>query len=235
MSTAASRVTPPRPPGVPLLENGDRMTQAEFHRRYKACPPHVRAELIGGIVYMTSPLRRSHSSYHPELSGALWLYKNATPGVEVLDNATTILGEEGGPQPDLALRILPEYGGQSRTDEEDYVVGACELVAEIAHSTRAIDLHQKREDYERAGVLEYFVLCVEEREIHWLDFRAGRPLRPNRQGVYRSKVFAGLWIDGPALLARDSARVVAAVQQGLAAREHAAFVKRLEAARRRHR
>src|SRR5262249_43328177 len=114
MSTAASRVTPPPPPGVPLLENGDRMTQAEFHRRYKACPPHVRAELIGGIVYMTSPLRRPHGNYHLKLGLALELYASGTPGVEAGDNATAILGEESEPQPDLALRILPEYGGRSR-------------------------------------------------------------------------------------------------------------------------
>src|SRR5436309_3358825 len=99
----------------PILENGDRLTQPEFHRRYEQYPDHVKFELIGGIVYMTSPLRRRHGKYHPELSGVFWLYKDGTPGVEVLDNTTMILGEESEPQPDLALRILTEYGGQSRT------------------------------------------------------------------------------------------------------------------------
>ena len=77
------------------------------------------------------------------------------------------------------------------------------------------------------------MLCVAEQDLHWFDFRVGQPLCPNRQGVWRSKVFPGLWLDGPALLARDSARIIAAVQRGLASREHAAFVKRLEAAHRR--
>jgi Uma2 family endonuclease len=217
------------------LENGDCMTQAEFHRRYEACPEDVKAELIGGIVYMASPLRRAHATHHPELSGALWLYKGATPGVEILDNATTILGGISEPQPDLALRILPEFGGRSGHNEDDYVEGAPELLAEIAHSTVAIDMHQKKDDYQRAGVLEYVVLCIEERELHWFDFRSGSPLKPTRQGLFRSRVFPGLWIDGPALLARDSPRIVAAVQQGLAHRSHAAFVKRLQAAARRKR
>lgn len=48
------------------------------------------------------------------------------------------------------------------------------------------------------------------------------------------QVFPGLWIDGKALLDRDTPRLAAAVQQGLASREHAAFVKRLQAARRKH-
>jgi hypothetical protein len=95
-------------PTVPLLENGDRLTQAEFHRRYEASPDDVKAELIGGIVHMPSPLRLPHATHHPELSGLLWLYKAATPGVEVLDNATTILSDISEPQPDLALRVRPE-------------------------------------------------------------------------------------------------------------------------------
>lgn len=223
------------PPGLPPLRPGERLTQAEFHRRYEAYPDDVKFELIGGIVYMASPLRIPHALYEEELSFALGLYRRATPGVQLLPNATTILGERSEPQPDLALRILPEYGGRSRENPEEYVEGPPELMTEVAYSTRAIDLNQKRDDYRRAGVLEYLVLCVAEQELHWFDFRAGAPLRPSRQGVWRSKVFPGLWLDGPALLARDSARIIAAVQRGLTSRAHAAFVKRLQAAHRRHR
>jgi hypothetical protein len=97
---SASRFTP-KPPGpeVPPLVHGERMKQPEFHRRYEAYPEDVKFELIGGVVYMASPLRRSHGSYHAELGGAIWLYASGAPGVEVLDNTTTILGEESEPQP----------------------------------------------------------------------------------------------------------------------------------------
>ena len=97
-----------RTPTMPPLHSGDHMTQAEFHRRYEAYPEDVKFELIGGIVHMSSPLLWPHGSYHLRLSGVFFLYEEATPGVEGLDNATTILGEESEPQPDLALRILPE-------------------------------------------------------------------------------------------------------------------------------
>jgi len=42
------------------LENGDRLTRAEFERRYDAMPGVKKAELIEGVVYMPSPagLRR---------------------------------------------------------------------------------------------------------------------------------------------------------------------------------
>jgi Uma2 family endonuclease len=216
---------------VPPLHNGDRLTRAEFHRRYEAMPGGVKAELIGGVVYMASPVLRSHGTHHPELSLVLTVYKAFTPGAEVADNMTTLLGARGEPQPDLMLRVLTEYGGQSHYDTDEYLVGAPELVAEIAHSSEAIDLGVKRRDYLRAGVREYLVVCLREQKVHWFHFPSRRKLRPDKDGVWKSKVFPGLWLDGPALLARDSARLMAAVQRGIATPEHAAFVAALEAAR----
>jgi Uma2 family endonuclease len=213
------------------LANGDHMKQPEFHRRYEQCPKGEKWELVGGIVYMPSPLSVTHSDYQEEIGYALSVYRRSTPGVQALQGATTILGDKSEPQPDLSLRIRPEYRGRSQT-VKDYVKGPPELLVEIAHSTRALDLLQKRADYERAGVLEYVVVSTEEPELHWFNLRTDRPLRPDREGVYRSKVFPGLWIDGPALLRLDSTRVEEVVRQGLASSAHAAFVRRLERSRR---
>jgi Uma2 family endonuclease len=227
MSTA--RHSPPVPPLVP----GQRLKQPEFHRRYEAYPEDVKFELIGGIVYMAPALRWRHGNYDSKLGMALELYAAGTPGVEAGHNATAILGEESEPQPDLALRLLPEYGGRSRLNAGEYVEGPPELLAEIAYSSRDIDLGRKRDDYQHAGVVEYLVLSIAEQQLHWFRFPSGQPIRPNRRGVWRSRVFPELWLHGGALLARDSARLMAVVQQGLASREHAAFVKRLQAAHRR--
>ena len=113
-----------------------------------------------------------------------------------------------------------------------YLVGPPELIAEIAHSSRAIDLNQKRQDYERAGVLEYVVLCIEEKVIHWFDFPFKKMIPTGRDGVLRSRVFPGLWLHGQRLLERDSPGVLRILKKGLASRAHAAFVRRLEKARR---
>jgi Uma2 family endonuclease len=212
---------------LPPLHNGDHLTQAEFHRRYEAYPEDVKFELIGGIVYMASPVTRLHGTYHPELNLILAVYEAGTSGVEGANNLTAILGEESEPQPDLMLRLLKECGGQSEYNEDDYLVGAPELVAEVAHSSRAIDLGRKRQDYLEAGVQEYVVLCLEEQELRWFHFPSRRQLKPDRGGVWKSRVFPGLWVDGPALLAHDSARLLATAQQGLATPEHAAFARRL--------
>ena len=215
--------------GLRLLVNGERMSQPEFHRRYEACPNGEKWELVGGVVYyMASPLKLNHSRYDGEIGLLLETYRLQTPGIEVTHNATAILGGESEPQPDLAMRILPEYGGQSRTSADDYLEGAPELVVEIAHSRRALAMHAKRKDYQRSGVIEYLILLVEEQQIKWFDFP--NEISPNREGISRSRVFPGFWVDIEALLHRDSRRLMEVLQQGLASRQHASFVKRLEAA-----
>jgi hypothetical protein len=221
--------------GVPLLVNGDRMTQPEFHRRYKQYDEDEKWELIGGIVYEApSMLSLSHSDYDGKIGFLFETYCLATPGTHTLHNATMILGEESEPQPDLGLRILPEYGGQSRTAPDDCLQGAPELLVEVAHSRRAIAMHGKRDDYQRNGVVEYLVVCRDEQEVHWFHFPSGALVRPDRQGISRSRVFPGLWIDVAALLRLESARLIEVLQQGLASRVHSAFVKRLRTAHRKH-
>jgi len=63
------------------------------------------------------------------------VFVSATPGVEVGNNATILLGDEGEPQPDLFLRVLPECGGQSRTTAHGHIDGAPDLIAEVAYAT----------------------------------------------------------------------------------------------------
>ncbi|HET6880895.1 MAG TPA: Uma2 family endonuclease [Pirellulales bacterium] len=218
--------------GLRLLVNGERMSQPEFHRRYEACPEDEKWELIGGVVYVASPLKWKHSSFDGEIGYLLESYRRATTGIDVTHNATAILGDESEPQPDLAMRILTDYGGQSRINADDYVEGAPELVVEVAHSRRNLAMHAKRKDYRRSGVVEYLVLLVEERELHWFYFPDDE-IRPNREGISKSRVFPGFWIDIDALLRRDSERLLEVLRQGLASRPHASFVKRLQAAHRR--
>lgn len=47
----------PSPRDVVSLESGDRLSRAEFHRRSCLRPDMKKAELIGGVVYVSSPDR----------------------------------------------------------------------------------------------------------------------------------------------------------------------------------
>jgi Uma2 family endonuclease len=215
---------------LPPLEPGDHLDQKTFHARYEAMPEDVRAELIGGVVYMPSPLKRPHSRTHIRLLQWLVAYEDATPGTETHDNASAILGADSEPQPDACLLILPTGRGQTR-EVDNYIVGPPELIVEVASSTEAIDLYEKKTDYERAGVKEYLVVALRQAKVFWFISRQGQfeELAPGPDGILRSQVFPGLWLDPAALLRLDSARLLEVLRQGLATPEHAAWVAQLAA------
>lgn len=218
------------PPLTRPLENGDLLTRAEFERRYHGMPDQKKAELLRGIVYMPSPVRLDrHGKPHATLMGWLFTYTVALPVLELGDNTTVRLGLEDEPQPDALLMIPREWGGQAMMDADGYVEGAPELVAEVASSSVSYDLHVKQEVYRQHGVREYLVWRVLDRALDWFSLREGRyeRLSPGRDGLLRSEVFPGLWLDPEALLSGNGPRLIAVLQEGLASPEHAAFAERL--------
>jgi Uma2 family endonuclease len=220
--------------GIPPLENGDHLTRAEFERRFGAMPGLKKAELIEGVVFMPSPVKRRHGRPHGVLSVWLGTYFLQTPGSDFADNATVRFDDLNEPQPDLLLAIEPAFGGQSQVDDEDYYAGPPELVVEVASSSVSYDLHAKLRLYQREGVREYLVWRTRDGEIDWFRLEEGKyvPISPDETGIVRSTVFPGLWLDRPALLRGDFPRVFAVLQEGIASPEHAGFVKSLEARRR---
>jgi len=220
--------TAPLPPpiGDPPddLRNGDRLTQKEFHAIYETMPKHVKAELIGGIVYMASPMKLRHGRNQSPLGMVLFGYEDATPGTEHAEGATVILDKNNEPQPDHCLRILPEYGGRSDTSRKGYIEGAPEFLIEVSDSTRSLDLNAKKYEYEICGVLEYVVWDLRTPRLHWFDLTHGSALAIDADGILRSFTYPGLWIDSAALFARKFRPLLATLDRGLATPEHAAFV-----------
>ncbi|MBV8887395.1 MAG: Uma2 family endonuclease [Chroococcidiopsidaceae cyanobacterium CP_BM_RX_35] len=215
---------------VPPLENGDRLTRIEFERRYNLMPHVKKAELVEGIVYMASPLRFApHAEPHGDL--IIWLgnYKVATPGVRMGDNPTVRLDLDNEPQPDVVLLIDASFGGRSYLGADGYIEGAPELVAEIAASSAAIDLGDKKRAYRRNGVQEYVVWQVFEQKIDWFSLQNGDyvSLLPDEAGIIRSRTFPGLWLHIAAMLNGDMSQALAVLQAGLNSTEHQAFVQRL--------
>src|SRR5437660_4291177 len=129
--TRPARKGTPSVAGVPPLENGDRLSRAEFERRYEAMPPHIKAELIEGIVHLPSPVRaEQHGSPHSDVMTWIGVYRAFTPGTDSADNSTVRLDLDNEPQPDGALYVLPAFGGQVRI-AGGYLEGAPELVVEV--------------------------------------------------------------------------------------------------------
>lgn len=217
------------PPPVPHLFAGDKLTRAEFLRRWRAHPEIKRAELIGGIVYMPSPVTVEHGDIEGKVGGWLQHYAAYTPGTASGHNTTSFLGEDT-PQPDLNLRLLPEFGGGSWV-EDNYLRGTPEFLVEICRSSAAYDLHVKLDLYQAAGVPEYLAVVLFEKEIRWHVLVNGtyQLLPVDADGNWRSRVFPGLWLDGSALLTGNMAQVLARLQDGLQSPEHQAFVEKLQA------
>jgi Uma2 family endonuclease len=223
---------PTKPPAaVPPLENGDRLSRAEFERRYDAMPDLKKAELIEGEVFLGTPVRiRQHGMPHARLAGWLGSYTAGTPGLEAGNSGSIRLDPDNMPQPDVFLMIEAERGGQARISADDYVEGAPELIAEVVDGSVSYELQKKPQVYRRNEVREYIVWRVQDRALDWFVFREGtyQPLAPGVDGLLHSVIFPGLWLDPAALLRGDLAAVHAVVQQGLASPGHAAFVARLQ-------
>ncbi len=215
---------------IPPLENGDRLTQKEFHRRYEAMPKNVKAELIKGIVYMASPVRVSkHGKPHARIMGALAVYQMNTGGLDLLDNATYIANENYEPQPDIILRVEEEFGGKSWINENDYLEGSPELVVEIASSSASYDLHDKLEIYEEKQVREYIVWRVLDEKIDWFSLENGKykKLSADENGIVESRVFKGLHLNIAALLEDDLKQVLRDLQRGLESEDYKKFAEQL--------
>jgi Uma2 family endonuclease len=223
---AFSMTTSPR---VPVLQSGDRLTRDEFERRYDAMPHVKKAELIEGVVYMSSAVRYTQHA-RPEHVLGMWLgcYELATPGVQAANNSTIRLDNDNVPQPDLLLRLPPAVGGRSRITTDGYLEGAPELVVEVAASSVSYDMHQKLHAYRRHGALEYLVHRVDDGEVDWFWLERGAFVRqePN-EGMLQSRVLPRRWLHTGALLREDLRQLRAVVERGCETAEHQAFAARL--------
>ena len=171
------------------LVTGERLSREEFLRRWELLPDVKRAELVGGIVYVASPLSIAHATEDNQVAWWLRSYSMYTPGCETGSSATWHMLDDA-PQPDSYLRILPQYGGQSGRAGK-YAAGAPELAVEVSLSTASRDRGPKMELYRTAGVQEYVTVLIEEAKVIWHRLEKGTytNLKPDAEGLLRSVVF----------------------------------------------
>lgn len=132
------------------------------------------------------------------------------------------------PQPGAFLRIRPDAGGQSR-DGAKYFEGAPELIVEVSVTSTEVDFGPKRKLYQRAGVREYITVETLRKRLIWRALEGPEyvPIEALEDGIVRSRVFPGLWLDVAAFWNGDESRMLAALSQGLATREHRRFIESL--------
>jgi Uma2 family endonuclease len=218
---------------IPSLVAGQHLDQPTFHERYEAMPPETRAELIGGVVFLTPPHRIDYGAMSRVVSGWLCQYEMRTVGLVGADRCTIKMDLHCEVEPECCLCLPQALGGKSWVDHDGYLCGAPELLIEIDDYSRDIDLVLKKYEYERIGIQEYLFVGIHPKEVLWFIRRGNHfdDLPPGPDGIYRSEVFPGLWLDAEALFARDWDSLYEAVGRGVRTRKHAAFVAKVAEAR----
>jgi Uma2 family endonuclease len=218
---------------IPRLLNGDHLSLPEFERRYWAAPEDKRYELIEGIVIMSPPISNDHGEAQLTLGSFLKRYAQTTSGVVAGTNVSFRLDGKNEFEPDVFLRIASGKLARSKIGTDRLIDGGPELIAEIAVSSAAYDLHEKKSVYQRCLVPEYFVWQVMDSQIHWFALENGEyvEMKPQSDGAIHSKIFPGLWLDTRALLDGNEAKVSRILEKGLKSAERSAFVKKLAASK----
>lgn len=214
----------------PSLFDGQQLLQPEFHRLYEACPKHLKFELIDGVVHKAAARVRANGRNRLLLTSLLIDYEVATPGIEGLSNATTILDERNEAQPDLQLRIWSDYGGRTVVTPDQYLSGPPELVIDLFNTRINLDLSKKLIMYQTQGVHEYLAVYAHEATIQWFVWPDGEQgLNPD--GILKSVAFPGLWIHSEALFQERLSDLKATLLDGLNQSAHAEFITKLQETR----
>ena len=180
-------------------------------------PPGVKAELIEGVVYIVPPVSEDFHglpAFGPERLARRLSLRHAGR------DRRRQRHRPARPRQRASAGYLPpdpsRAGGQSKRRRRWIRRGAPELVVEVAASSASYDLGTKLNAYRRNGVREYIVRRTYDDALDWFVLRHGRfePLAAGPDGIYRSEVFPGLWLDAAALLRGDLATVLRVAQQG---------------------
>jgi Uma2 family endonuclease len=151
------------------------------------------AEWVDGKVVMTSPASKRHQELTGFLYGLLDVYMETHALGDVLALFQMHLPNSGR-EPDV-LFVAREH--QDRV-QATRIEGPADLVVEIVSpESRGRDRGDKFYEYQAGGVREYWLIDpdTQHAEFYQLD-NAGvyQPVLPEPEGIYRSRVLAGLWL-----------------------------------------
>jgi len=193
------------------FENGDVMRREEFHRLYSECEGLERVELIEGVVYLPSPIRsEGHGDEQMLVLDWLSAYRGLRTDIKVSPPVSVLLDDDNEPEPDALM-----YRRDDTAMVDGYLAKGPELIVEIAATSAARDLHQKKRAYERNGVREYIVWRTKDEALDWfrLSEQGYVSVAPGDDGIIESEEFPGLRLDVPAMLRLDREAVLAALSE----------------------
>jgi Uma2 family endonuclease len=142
-----------------------------------------RVELIDGRVYRMNAQANAHRW---AVSKTMWALRSRFTAVDqfwVVVQGTVLLGQFGAPEPDLYVLNVPEG-----TPDDQLPVPF--VIIEVSDSTYAHDAGLKLGTYAAAGVLDYWIINLQQRRVE--VYRDPRP--PTVHGgdwTYDTRTFHG--------------------------------------------
>ncbi|MFN7019571.1 MAG: Uma2 family endonuclease [Fimbriimonadales bacterium] len=160
----------------------------------------THAEWVDGEVILKTPVSVLHQDINSYLHAlvSLWVayhFQGSTYHPPLQVKFTLPSGKQVSREPDLVV-ILPGNSGQF---QQHYFEGAPDLIVEIlSPSNRNIDRLTKFEEYEAAGMPEYWLIDPDRQYAEFFQLDETGVYRvafSGSEGVYRSRVLAGLWLE----------------------------------------
>ncbi len=123
-------------------------------------PPDHRTELLNGELIDMSPIKASHAYCVTQLTRFFYQHLPADQYVVSVQNPMQ-LSEHSLPQPDVLVARYRAEGYFERHVQPPDVV----LLVEVADSSYRYDRHTKLPEYAAAGVPEYWIVNIGERQL----------------------------------------------------------------------
>lgn len=153
MTTATA---PPKPP------TRRRFTVDEYYRMTETgvLPEDENVELLDGQIYLMSPIGSQHAACVRRLD-RLFQARIQTQALVSVQNPLR-LSDTSEPEPDLALLAPRDDNYAARHPGPDDAF----LIVEVVDRSLDFDLETKRPLYARAGLPEYWVVALEDEQVH---------------------------------------------------------------------
>ena len=166
-------------------------------------PDGQKADLIDGVIHMASP----DSTQNDQLEGFIRFlvqgYARVKRAGKVFGSRFAFeLSDVRAPEPDIAFVATARL----HMVKETRMKGAPDIAVEIvARESRTRDYLEKKNLYEAAGVLEYWIIDPLQRRAEFYRLADGRYHLAQREQnrIFRSDVLEGFWLDVEWLFPED--------------------------------
>ena len=154
-------------------------------------------ELIGGVVIMSPLPSPQHHAITTELLLQIAMFLRTNPTGRVFGELDVHIGQ-GPTGGDLVYKPELIFVRNERLpDMRDKIFGAPELVVEvISRGSRRMDSETKKNDYERFGVQEYWLIDPERKSMTFWRLSDGRFVEVDTAGdAFASEAVPGFVLD----------------------------------------